>query len=417
MPPLRLTKTSVDKIELTQGKTIEWFDTKLTGFGVRAGKKNRTYFVQCPVRGKRNEKGRTVELKVNIGRVGIIAFDAAQEQARKIIGDAAQGITPKDIETERLRQAALEAAKDITVKQALDEYCSVKKRLKDSTKKEYLVVLTRYIGDWLDLPIREITPDMVVRRHTEIGEKSPSKADYVGRILRAACNHVIEAYEDVMVRNPVKRLSTLNAWYRVERRRNYITPSDLGAWIEAISGRSRDASDYYLGLLFTGARKTELSAIRWSDINFSEGTAVFRTTKNGDPLLVPICSHYLQMLRDRMELLGARQDEYVFPSDLNPTGHIVDIRDQLAAAGKQSGVTVTHHDLRRSFLSYADEVGISPYAIKRLCNHALPQDVTEGYLQFSMDRLRRDVEKVANFILSHAGLKESAKVIPFTRAA
>ena len=42
MPSLRLTKTSVDKIALTSGESVEYFDNKLTGFGVRAGKKNRT---------------------------------------------------------------------------------------------------------------------------------------------------------------------------------------------------------------------------------------------------------------------------------------------------------------------------------------------------------------------------------------
>ena len=66
MPSLRLTKTSVEKIALTSGESVEYFDNKLTGFGVRAGNKNRTYFVQCPVRGKKNERGRTVELKINI---------------------------------------------------------------------------------------------------------------------------------------------------------------------------------------------------------------------------------------------------------------------------------------------------------------------------------------------------------------
>ena len=57
MPSLRLTKTSVEKIALTSGESVEYFDNKMTGFGVRAGNKNRTYFVQCPVRGEEERAG------------------------------------------------------------------------------------------------------------------------------------------------------------------------------------------------------------------------------------------------------------------------------------------------------------------------------------------------------------------------
>ncbi len=172
-----------------------------------------------------------------------------------------------------------------------------------------------------------------------------------------------------------------------------------------------------MGLLFTGARYDELISIRWGDINLEDGTAMFRETKSGNPLLVPICGYYLGMLSARRKLLGETPGDYVFPSDGNPTGHLVDLKHHLREVELETGVKTTQHDLRRCFLSYADEADVSPFAQKRLCRHALPQDVTEGYLQFSMDRLRRDVEKVAAFILHHAGLTPKGKVIPIQRAA
>jgi len=417
MPAARLTDKSIDRLPLTIKGYVEYYDTKLTGFGVRCGPKFKVYFVASRVKGRKNETGHPLKIKLNLGRVEILQFDDAYSQALVILGDAAKGITPDDHEKEQDRQQVLEQARDLTVKQILEEYCQTKKKLKQTTKDSYLETLTRYVKDWLKLPIREITPDMVVRRHTEAGQKSPANADYTMRIIRALCNHTIETYEDVMVKNPVKRLSTLNAWYKVRRKSSYITPSDLQLWLPAMLERSPDARDYYLGLLFTGARYDELISIKWKDINLQEGTAMFRETKSGAPLLVPLCGYYLDMLKVRKEIHGGKPDDYMFPSDQNPTGHLVDLKEHLRAVKEATGISSTQHDLRRCFLSYADEVGISPYAIKRLCNHALPQDVTEGYLQFNMDRLRRDVEKIASFILSHAGLKVKGKVIQLSKAA
>lgn len=417
MATQRLTEKNTASLPLTSTGYKEYNDTRLVGFGVRCGSKLRSYFVAGRIKNQVNSKGEEAKFKLNVGRVGVMSFDEAYAKAEAILRDASNGVSNSARKKERVKQAALDAARDLTVNQILDEYCGVKKKLKQTTKDSYLETLTRYVPDWLDLPIREITPDMVVRRHAEAGKKSPANADYTMRIMRALCNHTIEAYEDIMVRNPVKRLSTLNAWYKVRRKSSYIAPSDLKLWVPAIMRRSRDAQDYYLGLLFTGARYDELISIRWRDINLEDGTALFRETKSGAPLLVPVCGYYLTMLRARQKLLGGKPDDYVFPSDGNPTGHLVDLREHLRAVEAETGVKATQHDLRRCFLSYADEADVSPFAQKRLCNHALPQDVTEGYLQFSMDRLRRDVEKVAAFILSHAGLAPTGKVIPIQRAA
>jgi len=47
---------------------------------------------------------------------------------------------------------------------------------------------------------------------------------------------------------------------------------------------------------------------------------------------------------------------------------------------------------------------------KRLCNHARPQDVTQGYVVLELKSLQLTVERVATFILKHAGLSETALI-------
>ena len=55
---------------------------------------------------------------------------------------------------------------------------------------------------------------------------------------------------------------------------------------------------------------------------------------------------------------------------------------------KQSGAKFMLHDLRRTFLTVADLLNISSYAIKKLANHKMTSDVTAGYIISDAERLR-----------------------------
>ena len=59
------------------------------------------------------------------------------------------------------------------------------------------------------------------------------------------------------------------------------------------------------------------------------------------------------------------------------------------------------HDLRRTFITNAEASDISPMALKALVNHQLPEsDVTAGYVQMTVDRLREPTQRVCDRLLS-----------------
>ena len=60
--------------------------------------------------------------------------------------------------------------------------------------------------------------------------------------------------------------------------------------------------------------------------------------------------------------------------------------------------------LRRTFITVAEALDISPYAIKALVNHALGTSVTEGYIQMSVERLRAPVQQVSDRIKALCGI-------------
>ena len=68
---IKLTEKSVSKLSLTIYKYQEYFDDRLIGFGVRCGPKSRVYFVATEIKGRKNKKGRALQIKKNIGKVGV----------------------------------------------------------------------------------------------------------------------------------------------------------------------------------------------------------------------------------------------------------------------------------------------------------------------------------------------------------
>lgn len=68
----------------------------------------------------------------------------------------------------------------------------------------------------------------------------------------------------------------------------------------------------------------------------------------------------------------------------------------LRPVGRATGISVSAHDMRRTFVTVAEGADISPLALKALVNHALGNDVTEGYVQMTAERLRGPAQRVAD---------------------
>lgn len=413
MPKMRLSRSSIDKIDFADKQT-EYYDTRLTGFGLRVNMLSKTYFVKCRTK---NERGIISQIKETIGRVDIIDFEKAYNRAKDILEDAANGIAPMDkrshaanLELGKIAAVAAEAKKDITLQAMLTEYMKTRKKLKQSTKDLYQADVDRYISDWKDLPLRSIDGAMILAKHEAIGAKTPSRADHVMRVLRAVFNHAMTMYEDVIMKNPVKQLSAVEGWYKVPARTTYLKPTALKAWLPEIMKLGYDTStDFILMMLFQGSRLEETGSLKWKDIDLKTGTAVFRETKTGVVLEVPLSRFIVQRLKKRAPYYCSGPESYVFPS-YGATGHILTAFSSLKAVRDKTGVYATHHDLRRSFISYCEELDITIFTRKRLANHAIPLDVTEGYTMHNIEKLRGAVEKIAAFILSSAGMPYNGPV-------
>lgn len=411
MPTIKITEKSVERIPFSDGDPVEYYDTKLTGFGVRAGKKSKTYFV----------KGRAStdeQFKRKIGKVGLLPFDDAQQKALEILKDAEQGLSP-DARAEQETKADI-----INLNSVLKKYLETRKKMKPRSREWYKETLDRYLADWLELPMRSITPDMVMTKHTEIGKKSKAEADGTFRIVRALYNFALDIYDEEITRNPVRRLSSVKAWYNVPRKTTFVKPSQLPAFFDAVKKKPGVVSDYMLALLFTGIRSaSEIAKLEVAHVDFKERAFSLYDTKTQEWLYIPMCKSSEKILKRRVDDAKAQGTSYLFYAFVEQAarngkyvpkvtgGHIEDVRGTIKTIFQDTeladinprtpGHMVTPHDLRRTFLTYADELDISNVVQKRLVGHAIPTDVTDGYKVLTMKRLRTAVEKMEAFILEN----------------
>jgi len=69
----------------------------------------------------------------------------------------------------------------------------------------------------------------------------------------------------------------------------------------------------------------------------------------------------------------------------------------------------------RTFITIAESLEISAYALKKLLNHRMGNDVTYGYLIMDVERLRKPMQHITDTLLKHMKVKASAEVIDINK--
>lgn len=135
-------------------------------------------------------------------------------------------------------------------------------------------------------------------------------------------------------------------------------------------------------------------------------TIVEMNTKSRRAHQLPLSDYLWSLLKDRSLRASS---PFVFPGKRTKSGYLTDGRHVMEEVIRETKITFNHHDLRRTFASIAEFMSIPNFTIKRLLNHELDNDVTGGYLVagFDDDSLREPMQRITDFILGEAGIKEA----------
>ena len=401
----KLTKTFVESIPYPDSGQIFYRDSDVKGFGLRVGTSSKVYIAEGKVNGK--------TVRISIGHHGIFTAEQARSEAKNILGMIARDINPNDV-------SKAKKAKSVTLGEVYQAYLKARSSLKPRTIYDYDRFMKTYFEEWNNKPLAEISKDLIEKKHREIGERSEAQANLAMRFMRAIFNFALGQYEDsagnpIIADNPIKRLSQTRSWYRVERRQTLIKAHDLPAWFEAVNalprlsnGANRESvKDYLLLLIFTGLRREEGLGLQWKDVDFKAKTLTVPDPKNRQPHTLPLSTFLFDLLKNRQDS-NVDKCAFVFPGR-GAKGYMDDPNKQMKIVVEKSGVTFTPHDLRRTFITIAESLDISAYALKRLANHKMTNDITAGYIIGDAERLREPMQRITNYLLAAMNQSQEKK--------
>jgi integrase len=385
MPRVKLDKRFLDRLRAPHpsGRQTMYWDRSMPGFGVRVSGTTADvgFIVQRDLPGGRPRR-------VTIGTVGEITLDKARNEAKDLIHDMRHGIDPK---AARLGHGA------DTLEAMVDLYIS-RHPLSEKSKRGYRDSVHRHLGDWLKFSVATITGDMVEKRyHKLIEEKGASTAGQCLRIFRAVYNYAAKR-DNKMPANPTRMLD--RQWVKVPRRRTLVGADRLGAFYAAVMKLENPIQrDFILFVLFTGLRRTAAASLRWSQINFTERTIRIpaKSTKHKlDEFKLPMSDFVHDLL---LNVTTRSEKGFVFVAN-SRSAFVSEPKYPLGIVAEETGIAVSIHDLRRDFITAAENTDMSAFALKALVDHALPgdADVTAGYMKMTVARLREPAEKVADLL-------------------
>lgn len=409
------TKTKLDSLPLPDKDRETYFDKTVQELQLRVTLKGVKSFVV--VRRVNNRVVRTT-----LGRYPSMTIDQARSEARKQLGLMVTGIDPN-------KAKKAERVKGVTLGQCLTDYLAIRASLAESTKKGYQGMVNNHLADWQYKPLKDIDRDRVALRHKKIVDGGEGvAANNVMRCLRALFNFANGQYEDqhgkpLFTDNPVTRISHTRAWTPEVRRKTILRAGDLPRWIKAVDDlRASDdnhidaspatVADYLEFCLFSGLRRDDVFCLRWEQIELD--TALMHPVihkKQREVMTLPLSDYLIAILKRRQQ---CRVNEFVF-AGRNGIGRFDEPKRQIAKVVQATGLHFSSHDLRRTYVTVAERLDISPYAIKSLVTHSIGNDVTGGYAIIDVERLLAPMQKITDYFLKAMGKVPSADVVPLMK--
>ena len=198
-----------------------------------------------------------------------------------------------------------------------------------------------------------------------------------------------------------------------EKRERYLMPDELGRLATAFANyEDKQAANIWRLLLLTGARRGEVQAFRWADLDLSAGiwTKPASSTKQKALHRVPLSAPARQLLSDLRK--SAKKDaEYVFPGR-GGQGYREALKDDWAALCKAAKISNARmHDCRHTYASILVSSGSSLPLIGRLLGHTNP-NTTSRYAHLFDDPLKAATERVGVLVSGYP----SGEVVPMEKA-
>lgn len=446
----KFTQSKLDKLPLSIEKAQEiYWDSETECFGVKVGKKKKSYFVQRKKDGKSKF--------VTIGSTTEISLEAARDAGKQRLLDIKKGIDPDAV-------AKQQKARDMTFHELFEMYMTLYSIPQKRSSKYDEREINKFLPHWFKRKLSSIgKPEITILLQKVHNENGLYQSNRLLERIRSMFNKAIDEW-GWMGTNPTQGIKK----YHEESRDRFLMPEELGPFFRALElEQNHTVHDYILISLFTGARKTNVLMMRWEELDFTYNLWRIPKTKNNQSQSIPLVPEARELLLNRKTEMEKRKISslndhsntdfgWVFEGE-GKAGHLADpakawvrvkqiatleiwradaqlaqfiskVENKLALEKKYKFTSnklvkrilseaekenfhfplalldLRLHDIRRTHGSYQVLTGASMQVIGKTLGHKSLQS-TEIYARLTLDPVRASMELATSAMLVKGGIK------------
>jgi integrase len=381
---LRFTKAGLTKLSIPRGGREYWHDSGQPGLTCCVQSSgSRTFYVYKWVQGKPE--------RVRLGTFPDLSVENARDLAKSLIGDIAQGKDPME-ERRRAREVP-------TLKEAfqvwLDAYAKEHRKSWQADERQFTLYLPRFHNRRLNT----IRPAEIALWHNEVGQRHGRyQANRVLQLVRTVYrkSKLLLRYSGP---NPCEGIRQ----FKEQSRDRFLTADELPRFFAALAQEQNvGIQAFFLLALLTGARESNLRAMRWDDVNWELRQWRIPQTKAGVPVVIPLCEAAIDAL---LKLKETATTQWVFPGE-NGGSMKRQTRGWERLLERSGLENLRLHDLRRSLGSWQAIGGSSLPVIGRSLGHT-SMAATSVYARLSVDPVRESVERATTAMLEAGKVQET----------
>jgi integrase len=321
--------------------------------------------------------------RLKIGRFPDVSIENARKEAAGKNGDRARGVN--------LKQAR---DKGGTVAAAFEKWLTHARLRKKSWQADESN-FNFHFGPLRSRRFATLTADEVSKWHVAIGKKR-------GPVIANRCRALLSSLYGKKPNNPCVTVDR----FPEKSRERFLLPDEMRPFMLALKAEPPLWRDYWLLCLFTGARRGNVAAMNWPELDMQAGIwhLTGEVTKNGLPLAIVLPPPAVAILQARESERGG--SPYVFPAE-SGAGHVRDPRKSWARVVRAAGTPGLHpHDLRRSLGSWQALAGSSLAIIGKSLGHSDLKS-TQIYARLLLEPVRTSVNGAVQAMVA-AGEAEPA---------
>ena len=435
---LKFTRANIKGLIWREGtkQTLYW-DTEQKGLGLRVTRSKKAFIYEQRLHGK------TIRLSFK----NELDLDLARAWATEQRAEFNKGNDPRDILKEKeilghekKAKAKVQADREkVLVKDAWDDYIEYQKslmplkglakgkkwgerHLQDHLnmtqqggtphKRGKKVAVQGVLYQLLQLKLVEIAPALLKDWLNKERVTRANSARQGFQMFRTFWNWCAKNDRYKSIVNPLAvaddSLIAILPEKRSKKDGDVLRKNNIADWFKAVQKLSNKVISAYLQcLLITGARRGELIALKWSDVDFKAKTIWLKDKIKTEGRYIPL-NAYMEQLIESLP----RRNDYVFSSLEAKEGFITEPRIAHNQAINLAGIPhLSIHGLRRSFASLFIWAEQPDGAGARIQGHA-PQSIRDKhYLEIPIELLAKWHDGYVDWLLREAGIPLPVEVL------